>query len=163
MNTLDTSQKKVFYTACTPGDPKESGMRMLISRLAAAMLAVAIAFVPTVRSGGAADAGRDYYNKRCAQCHALSPDINHYGPNLHCLIGRGAASSPFRAYTSDMKAVSAAGLVWDAENVSAFLVDPVAFTRTYLGKPDAVILMQVTVPTEADRYNLIAYIQSRCR
>ncbi len=127
-----------------------------------ALLIVAIVSLPAF-AGGDADAGRAFFNQKCGGCHALSPDTNHYAPNLNCIIGRAAGSAPFSAYTPDMKALEASGLIWDHQNLDAFLTDPKIFARERLQKPDATILMQVDVAEAAERRNVIAYIESRCR
>ncbi len=127
-----------------------------------ALLTGAIASLPA-HAGGDADAGRAFFNQYCGGCHALSSDTNHYAPNLNCIIGRAAASAPFPRYTPDMKALEASGLVWDRQNLDAFLTNPKTFARDRLQNPGAIILMQVKVAEAADRQNVIAYIESQCR
>jgi cytochrome c len=119
--------------------------------------------IDPAKADGESEAGRVFFNANCGGCHSLSPDTNHYAPNLRCILGRAAGSAPFSAYTEDMKTFSARGLIWDAGNLAEFLRDPRAFASAYLGDPDAVIMMQVQVPGEADRRDVIAYLARRCQ
>ena len=124
---------------------------------------VALAAPASSHAGGDTEAGRAYFNPNCGGCHSLAPDNNYYAPTLKCIIGGAAAAAAFTAYTDDMKAVRATGLVWTAGNLDVFLTDPKAYIAQHLGKPDPVIMMQVKVAVEADRQNLIAFLESRCR
>lgn len=126
----------------------------------------AIAFCATCSTaiaGSDTESGRSFFNQNCGGCHSLSADTNHYAPNLNCLDGRPAGAAPFPGYSEDMKALAATGLIWNGKALKAFLADPVGFARDRLERPEATILMQVTVPDAADQENVLVYIASRCR
>ena len=116
----------------------------------------------TLHADGNAEAGRVYFNTKCGGCHSLAADNNYYAPTLKCIVGRAVAAAPFSAYTDDMKAMRATGLVWTAAKLDVFLTDPKAYIARHLGKPDSIIMMQVKVETEADRSDVITYLGSRC-
>ncbi|KRG42929.1 cytochrome C [Stenotrophomonas pictorum JCM 9942] len=58
----------------------------------------------------------------CAGCHDTRPDLGHrVGPNLHGVIGRKAGTAPGYVYS---EAMSASGIIWDAQTLDAFLASP---------------------------------------
>ena len=116
----------------------------------------------TSHADGNAEAGRVYFNTNCGGCHSLAADNNYYAPTLKCIVGRAVAAAPFSAYTDDMKAMHETWLVWTAAKLDVFLTDPKAYIAKHLGKPDPIIMMQVKVAAEANRSDVIAYLESRC-
>jgi cytochrome c len=66
-----------------------------------------------------AAAGRAVFQK-CEACHALDPSKNAFGPSLHGVIGREAASLPRFQYS---EALSNSGLVWTEENLRKWIAD----------------------------------------
>jgi cytochrome c len=90
--------------------------------------------------------------QRCYACHSDEPDEgNLQGPNLYKVLGRPAAVVPGFEYSQAMKQKAAAGLVWDAATLDAFIADP-----------DAVVpgtLMSIPpVRNAQERSDLIAYL-----
>ncbi len=57
----------------------------------------------------------------CAACHAVEAGKTSYGPNLHGVAGRKAASLPGYAYSPALKA---SGLTWDRATLDAWLTSP---------------------------------------
>jgi cytochrome c len=87
--------------------------------LAAAVLAFACGSV------AAADAehGKVLY-QACAACHSERPDA--LGPSLKGVVGRKSAAIEDFRYSGPMKR---ANLIWDEENLRAYILDPQAKVR----------------------------------
>lgn len=65
--------------------------------------------------------------RKCRACHVADKPTNRVGPHLVDVLGRPAASVEGYNYSAAMKAKAAEGLVWDAENLDAYLADPKGF------------------------------------
>jgi cytochrome c2 len=89
--------------------------------------------------------GADVFNDRCTDCHTLG--ATGQGPDLVGVVGRPAASLPGYPYTAALKA---SGLTWTPANLDLFLQGP--------RKLVPATAMDVTVPTEEERRDLIAYL-----
>lgn len=107
-----------------------------MTRTFAAIIAMTFAAAPAFAEGDAA-AGEKTFNK-CKSCHMIVSDDGteivkggRTGPNLYGVIGRQAGTADFR-YGDSLVAAGDAGLVWDAENLAEYTVDPRAFLRAYL-------------------------------
>ena len=72
---------------------------------------------------GNPDAGQKVYRK-CAACHDVEEAKNKVGPHLVGIVGRSAASVDDFAYSD---AMAGSGLVWDEDNLAAYLRDPKGF------------------------------------
>ncbi len=60
------------------------------------------------------------------------------GPNLFGVIGRTVGSEPgFAAYGDAIKAVAAAGTVWDEAALAAYVADPTGRLKETSGDPAA--------------------------
>lgn len=78
--------------------------------------------VPTSAAGDINAGKRVFQN--CASCHQTGAHARHgFGPALHEFMGKKAGSSPGYAYS---KAMRASQIVWDENNLRAFLRDPAA-------------------------------------
>ena len=82
----------------------------------------------------------------CVACHTEKPD--GIGPNLKGVYGRKSAALEDFRYSNPMKR---ANLVWDAENLRAYLIDPQAKV-----KGNRMPFGGVSNPQEAD--DLVAYL-----
>ena len=72
-------------------------------------------------AGARVEAGRRLF-ARCAGCHTVDANAsNIFGPQLRDVLGRRAGSVPGYAYSPAMRA---APLVWDEQNLAAFIRDP---------------------------------------
>jgi len=90
-------------------------------RIGAALVAVAAGLAVTAPAAGAdIEHGKQVF-QACAACHTEKPDA--LGPSLKSLIGRKSAALDDFRYSNPMKR---ANLVWDAENLRAYLIDPQA-------------------------------------
>ena len=91
------------------------------------MAAAALALAPL---GGAmaqdADAGQRVFNQ-CRACHTINQGgRNGVGPNLYGVWGRAAGAVDGFRYSAPMRAKAGEGLVWNADNLRAYLTDPKA-------------------------------------
>ena len=84
----------------------------------------------------------------CAACHSERPDA--LGPSLKGVLGRQSAALPDFRYSNPMKR---AGLVWDEDNLRAYIHDPQAKVRgnrmPYAGMSD---------PNDVD--DVVAYLRT---
>lgn len=87
---------------------------------------------------GDVEAGAKAFNK-CKSCHMIVDDAGEVivkggktGPNLYNIVGRAAGSVEGFRYGKSTVAAGEAGLVWDEEQLAAYIPDPTAFLREYL-------------------------------
>ncbi len=94
----------------------------------AAVLAASLSATPALAAGdGDATAGKAIFNKNCRACHQAEKEKNGAGPFLVGIIGREAASvDSFKRYSKPMKA---SGIVWDSEQITAFVTAPRKFLK----------------------------------
>lgn len=62
-------------------------------------------------------AGRVVFN-HCIACHFIEPGKQGFGPNLHGVVGRKAASMPGFAYSEGL---SKSGIVWTEANLRKWM------------------------------------------
>ncbi len=117
-----------------------------MKRLANSLLAASLLAAPATAqdlSEQAAYAAESF--GQCATCHVIADDSGEVlygnrgkvGPNLHCVVGRTAGSYDGFRYGKSMAEAGEAGLVWDAENLAAYLLDPKDYLAEYLDDPRA--------------------------
>lgn len=76
---------------------------------------------------------------RCLACHQVADGDTvlrkggRTGPNLFGIMGKPAASQDY-LYADGLKAAAAKGLVWDEESLTAFLLNPTEFLRSFTGE-----------------------------
>ncbi len=100
-------------------------------------------------SGGDPAKGKRVWNK-CRACHVLDKEQNRVGPHLVGIIGRQSGSVEGYKYS---KANADSDVVWDRENLTAYLENPKAFMPgTKMAFPG--------LKKPEDVANLLAYIQS---
>jgi len=98
-----------------------------------------------------ADAGKTKFAAECSSCHSVrAGDSGGMGPNLSNIIGRQAATSD-SGYSYSLP-LRNSKIVWDAATLNWFLADP------YIAVPGTA--MQMSVPDQAGRDDLIAYLVS---
>ena len=86
---------------------------------------------------------------RCAACHSTAPGENKVGPSLAGVFGRKSGSEPGYSYSAALKA---ANITWDESTLDQYLANP--------GTDIHGTKMLVSVPSAADRQNVIAYLQT---
>lgn len=114
---------------------------MSVIRKIAPLVALLIAS-PAIAEGDAA-AGEKEFGK-CKACHAIVAADGttivkggKTGPNLYGVIGRAAGAEAGFRYSPSMAAAGEKGLVWDAEQLEAYVVDPSKFLQAFLGDSKA--------------------------
>ena len=112
-----------------------------------AALAAALAVADIVAGETIAD--------RCLACHSLEQGGRHgIGPNLFGIFGASVAAAEGYDYSAAMSARGEAGELWTLEALNSFLESPaVAMPGTRMGF--------VGISNEADRMNIMAFLQSR--
>lgn len=97
--------------------------------------------LPALAAGDAEKGEKEF--RKCKSCHAISTDEETFvkggrtGPNLYGVIGRTAGTVEDFRYGDSIVAAGEAGLVWDEENIAAYLQDPKAFLVEHLGDDGA--------------------------
>ncbi len=127
------------------------------------ILAFTLAAVIALGSGtafaaGDAAKGKKGFNK-CKACHSLEAGKKKVGPSLHGVFGRTAGTVEGYKFSKDLKAAGAKGLVWDEAQMMEYLKDPTAYLKAYLGKDKVTNKMKNKFKKEADRANILAYLQ----
>lgn len=98
--------------------------------------------------------------RKCASCHKVGEGAkNGVGPVLNNLFGRPAGSYSGYKYSKTLREANKAGLIWDPENVSAYISDPKAFMQGFLNDPKARPRMAFKLGDAQDRKDVIAYLQ----
>ena len=113
----------------------------------AALPRVAMADQPW--EGGDAAAGKVVFQK-CSLCHYAEPGKTKIGPTLFGVVGRQSGSVEGYNYSSAMKAYNH---VWTPENLFNYLAGPM---KVVPGTKMAF----VGLPSETDRKNVIAYLET---
>lgn len=68
--------------------------------------------------------------RKCKACHQIGAGAkNRSGPVLTGIVGQAAGQVEGFKYSKPLMAMAEAGLVWDAENLQAFLAKPKAFMK----------------------------------
>lgn len=113
---------------------------------------------PSFAQEGDAAAGESVFRK-CASCHNVGPDAkNKVGPVLTGVVGRTAGTYEDYRYGDDLVAAGAAGLVWNEEEMFAYLEDPRDYLRTKLDDKKARSKMAFKLRDEQERRDVIAYL-----
>ncbi len=141
-------------------------MKFTIAAAAAMMVAVP-ALAQDIQVTGDAEAGEGVF-RQCQTCHVVVDDSGETlagrnaktGPNLYGVVGRQAGTVEDFNYGDDMVAAGEQGLVWNEEDMSAYLQDPTGFLREYLDDSGARGKMTYRVRSEEDALNVIAYLHS---
>ena len=92
--------------------------------------------------------GERLFRQRCGACHTVQSGQNRMGPHLAGVVGRKAGRVEGARYSQGMRD---AAISWDPSQLNGFLANPRA---TVPGTT-----MTVAVPNEADRANIVAYLQ----
>ncbi|WP_454797297.1 c-type cytochrome [Novosphingobium lindaniclasticum] len=114
---------------------------MSLSAVGVAVLAAAVMAVP----GSAENAApRPAAFANCAVCHATEAGKTSYGPNLHGVAGRKAASQSDYAFSASLRG---SRLTWDRTTLDSWLASPqkmVPGTKmSFAGIPDPAKRKQV--------------------
>lgn len=112
-----------------------------MSRLILTATALLCLSSPALAEIGDAAQGEKEFRK-CKSCHQIASAEEVFvkggrtGPNLYGVIGRAAGTEDFR-YGADLKHAGEQGLVWDIDNIQAYITDPRGYLREVLGDDSA--------------------------
>lgn len=127
------------------------------------VLSILMVIALATAAGNALAAGDPVKGKKnfrmCKTCHTLVKGKKRVGPSLYGLFGRKAASEEKYKYSKSLEAAGEKGLVWDEKNLFAYLADPTAFLKTYLGQDKVSNKMKNKFKKEVFRNDLIAYLK----
>jgi cytochrome c len=106
---------------------------------------------------GDAEKGEKVF-KKCRACHDAKADGKHkIGPNLWGVVGRNAGSAEgFEKKYSD--GIKAYGVVWTADLIEEYLINPTNFLKDKTGDQSAKSNMSYKLRKEKDRINVAAYL-----
>jgi len=121
---------------------------MILAGLALAS-APGLAHADNPWEGGDAAAGKVVFAK-CSLCHYAEAGKVKIGPPLFGVVGRQSASVAGYSYSDAMKAYNK---VWTPENLFTYLAAPM---KVVVGTKMAF----VGLPSETDRKNVIAYLET---
>lgn len=122
------------------------------------MIAGAIAVMTTGQAiAGDAAAGEAQF-RQCQACHVvanadgevLAGRAGKTGPNLYGVVGRQAGTYPDFRYGPAIVAAGEGGLVWNEENLAAYMTDPTSFLREVTGDNSARSRMSFRMRNGAD-------------
>ena len=94
-------------------------------------------------------AGQRVFGTHCAACHATEAGQNKIGPSLAGIVGSKSGTVPGFDFSTAMKN---ADITWDEANLDKYLANPTGFVHG--------TKMFVNLPSESDRQNVIAYLET---
>ena len=116
---------------------------------AGALLIQVLVTSSTALAAGDPTAGEKAYASHCAVCHATTPGENKIGPSLAGIVGSKSGTVPGFNFSTAMKE---AIVTWDEPNLDKYLANPSGFVHG--------TKMFVNLPSETDRANVIAYLNT---
>lgn len=126
-------------------------MRNSIVLLAAMAATMALSGSASAESGIAA--GKEIFDRTCANCHSTQIGVNKIGPSLWNVVGRPLASVPDYAYSEKLVSVRNEWKVWDEQRLDTYLANP----REVL---HGVKMFFKGLPDPKDRANVISYLKT---
>ena len=103
----------------------------------------------TALAAGDPTAGQTVFASHCAACHTTVPGENKIGPSLAGIVGSKSGTVPGFDFSPAMKN---ADLTWDDAELDKFLANPSGDVHG--------TKMFVNLPSESDRQNVIAYLET---
>jgi cytochrome c len=100
-------------------------------------------------AAGNPEDGQSVFATHCTMCHATQAGQNKIGPSLAGIVGSKSGSVPGFKFSTAMKE---ANITWDDANLDKCLANPSGFVHG--------TTMFVNLPSEADRQNVIAYLDT---
>ncbi|MFV0492210.1 MAG: c-type cytochrome [Pseudorhodobacter sp.] len=101
--------------------------------------------------------------KKCRSCHAVTADDGTVivkggktGPNLYGVVGRQAGSLDGFSFGDSIVAAGEAGVVWDVEQLTAYVTDPQAWLKETLD--DASAKSKMTFKLKKGAEDMAAYL-----
>jgi cytochrome c len=109
------------------GQDRQGTLRIFrgeIMRFTAVYAAVALASMGAGHAAAQDAAAGEKVFARCKACHVVDADTNKIGPSLKGVVGRTAGTREGFRYSKPMVEAGEGGLVWNDENLTAYLRDP---------------------------------------
>ena len=103
----------------------------------------------TALAAGDPATGQTVFASHCAACHATAPGQNKIGPSLAGIIGTKSGTVPGFNFSPAMKN---ADITWDDAALDKYLANPTGVVHG--------TRMFVNLPSETDRQNVIAYLNT---
>jgi cytochrome c len=103
----------------------------------------------TAWAAGDQAAGEKVFAAHCVVCHATAPGENKVGPSLAGIVGSKAGTVPGFNFSP---AIKNANVAWDDASLDKYLANPTGFIHG--------TKMFVNLPSETDRQNVIAYLNT---
>jgi cytochrome c len=100
-------------------------------------------------AAGNPEAGRSVFATHCAICHATEAGQNKIGPSLDGIVGSKSGTVAGFDFSTAMKN---ADITWDEANLDKYLANPTGVVHG--------TKMFVNLPSESDRQNVIAYLET---
>jgi cytochrome c len=136
--------------------------------------AFAVLAAPVLAEGHASTqgdpaAGEEAFNRQCVSCHVIVDDAGETiagrnartGPNLYGLPGRPVGSqAEFDQYGDSLLALGATGELWTEADFVGYVQDPTGWLREKLDDRRARGRMAFQVRSEAEAYDIFAYLVS---
>lgn len=129
--------------------------------------AIAVVMTSFAAHAGDIEAGAAAFQSQCQTCHnvvdasgeLLAGRANvRTGPNLYGIVGRQAGTYDGFRYGASLVEAGEAGLVWTAEDMVPYLLDPTSFLREKLDSNRARSQMSFRVRDEATANDIIAFL-----
>ena len=121
----------------------------LLPSTAILVLVTILGSTSSTLAAGDATAGQTVFNSRCATCHTTEPGVNKIGPSLAGIVGSKSGTVPGFDFSPAMKN---ADITWDEANLDKYLANPTGVVHG--------TKMFVNLPSESDRQNVIAYLDT---
>lgn len=86
----------------------------------------------TAQAEGDVAQGQEVFERSCAQCHSLEEGVKKVGPSLFQIAGSTAASGDGFRYSKILVQAGEAGLVWDAETLANYTLNPQKYLKAFL-------------------------------
>ena|SRR5437868_5329465 len=122
---------------------------MKLYPIRAGVLLFKVLVTSTGLAAGDPTAGQTTFATHCAACHSTNPDDNKIGPSLAGIVGSKSGTVPGFNFSTAMKE---ANVTWDDANLDKYLANPNGFVHG--------TKMFVNLPSETDRANVIAYLNT---
>lgn len=128
-----------------------------------ASIALIALSAPAFAEGDAAKGEREF--NKCKACHMIQADDGtdivrggRTGPNLYGIVGDAAGTQDGFRYGSGLEAAAEQGLVWDAENLVAYIQDPREFLIEFTG--DSSVRSNMSFKLARGAEDVVAYLAS---
>jgi len=120
-------------------------------RCVVSFFALTVLCLPPAAQAADVAAGKAIFDSTCSNCHSLAVGVNEVGPSLWHVVGRPSGTVP--GYM-DSDALKALHIEWTPEALDAYLEKPRSDVH-------GAQMFFKGLPHEADRANVIAYLESR--